>query len=509
MSDAAYVIHAAGRGARMGRIGDELHKALLPLRQKAILTHLIELGPPGADVVICVGYRAEQLRDYMTLAHPDVRVTWVDVPDWDQPGAGPGTSLLRARDVVGDRSMALSPCDTIWEPDLQMWARDDSWAGYAPLPAGSPRERWCRLAVDASDRITAVTDKIDSVPPPGATDGVFTGLARIARGDLAAFWSGIESGAIISRERQVSGGLAHLANLGQLSGKRINWTDTGDMMAYRRAIITHDGYDWSKSNEATWVLSGTGRVIKWNANRDVVKRVVQRRHWLAGDQVHSGIPRIIAERGEMIALGYVTGISGYEALKTEHDFAALMLSHAVQSIMRPVTIGAGDAVVACDDFYRGKTLRRIQLLREPLRALAAEVYQQIAWEEVLPHCRPVRFHGDFNLGNIIFDGRDWHLIDWRDTFVDPEMTQLWGDQRYDAAKFLAGMRVRWDWARRGDMTVWELGRRLYPHVRDVLCAAPGTEEIGVLSLLSSAPLHESPLDEVLVTRAAEWMSELR
>jgi hypothetical protein len=505
MYSTAYVILAGGRGTRMGRIGDTLNKALLPLNQRAILTHLIELGPPGAELIICTGYRADQVRDYVELAHPELQVTWVPLAGWDQPGAGAGAALLAARGLVGDRRMVTVTCDTLWEPDPTLW--DDplfSWAAHAPLPAGSAPERWCRLALTGEHRVTSVVDK--SAWSLGASR-VYTGLAHIAAADLPIYWRGIETGQLLNGELRDPNGLAALVQRGKLTGKRITWTDTGDMMAYRRAVILRDGYDWSKEQEVTWVLPDEGRVVKWWADYTILNSVIQRRSWLAGSDGQGDVPEIADVRGQMLALEYVPGVIGYDALKTSSDLHALTSSPMLWFITRPVEVDRFEAREACRLFYRLKTLKRVTMLRQPIRALADDVIAQVNWDRVINYPLPAHFHGDFNLGNMIFDGVKWHLIDWRSSFGAPG--ELWGDFRYDAAKFLAGLRVRWDWARHGDFTPWPLGRELYPQAQKALGNSPGIEEIGVLSLLSSAPLHEVPLDEVLVTRAAEWMSELR
>jgi CTP:molybdopterin cytidylyltransferase MocA len=503
MSNSAFVILAAGRGSRMGRVGESLHKALLPLSQKAILTHLIELGPPDAELIICTGYRSGQLRDYMALAHPGTPVTWVHVPGWSEPGGGPGASLLAAREAIGGRSLVVTSCDTLWDRDPTLWHADlESWAAHAPIPAGSAPERWCRLAV-TGDRVSAVIDK--SSGELGATRA-YTGLAHIAVTDLAAFWRGIEAGQLLNGELRDPAGLAALAERGRLRGRRIGWLDTGDMMAYRRAVILRDGYDWSKSQEATWVLPSSGRVVKWWADSAAALRTAQRQRWLT--EFGTSVSAIEAQRNSMLGLRYVPGIIGYDAVKSADDLTALLSSPQFAAISRPVKVDPAAARAACSNFYHLKTLTRVSMLRQPVRSLASDVAQQIRWDDVINHPLPSRFHGDFNLGNMIFDGQDWRFIDWRDSF-DGAFGTLWGDYRYDAAKFLAGLRVRWDWARHGDFTPWATGRVLYQHARELLGITPGVEEIGVLSLLASAPLHEVPLDEVLVTRAAEWMSELR
>ena len=53
-------ILAAGIGSRNDNISG-LHKALLPLENKAVISHIIKSVPESVEVVIAVGYQADQV----------------------------------------------------------------------------------------------------------------------------------------------------------------------------------------------------------------------------------------------------------------------------------------------------------------------------------------------------------------------------------------------------------------------------------------------------------------
>jgi NDP-sugar pyrophosphorylase family protein len=141
----ACVILAAGRGTRMGRVGNSLHKCLTPLADKAIISHQIERMPEDARIIVAVGFRSSQVQEYITLAHPGLDVTYVEINGWDKPGNGPGDSLLQCRDAIGDDHLIFTSCDTLWEKDSFVWTINSSWVALAPIPAGTPPERWCRM----------------------------------------------------------------------------------------------------------------------------------------------------------------------------------------------------------------------------------------------------------------------------------------------------------------------------------------------------------------------------
>ena len=89
-----FVVLAAGKGTRVGRVGKDLHKALLPLGDKAVISHIFDLAPKTAKLVVCVGDRSDQVIEYIRLAHPNHVVSFVHV-DNEAPGNGPGQTTSR------------------------------------------------------------------------------------------------------------------------------------------------------------------------------------------------------------------------------------------------------------------------------------------------------------------------------------------------------------------------------------------------------------------------------
>jgi hypothetical protein len=205
----------------------------------------------------------------------------------------------------------------------------------------------------------------------------------------------------------------------------------------------------------------------------------------------------------MMAYEYVPGDTCYQTLRTAYDVDKL-LEWAYHSVWQPLSFKPSDQVEVCKEFYYTKTMQRIAMLRPELQAMTYDCVSRIDWDTVVNGCQPVAWHGDFNFGNIIYDGDRFRGIDWRGNFAG----RLWGDRRYDVAKLLVGCVMHWDRVRRGDFSPWHEGRAFAQRIRDVLQPGRDVEMIAALTLLNSAPLHDSPLDEVLVVRAASWLEHL-
>lgn len=513
----AFVILAGGRGTRVGRVGAGLHKALLPLADRAVLSRMFDRGPRDARIVICLGYKGQQIRDYVAAAHPKLDVMFVDDPNWNQPGSGPGTGLLAAREAVGDDDLVFVSCDTLWgESDGDMWNLRTSWVGVAAIPPGTPPARWCRIATTTGDVVTDVHDKTNYDDPNARA---YIGLARIAAADLATFWDGIEHGSPRGGERQVSDGFVNMLLARRpLTALTLAWADVGDADAYREVVARMSGYDWVKTDEATFVETESDRVIKYNADRNAIENRASRAADL-GRAVPSGVRR----HGDFMIYDYVPGLTAYDVMDSIDGDVRLgrpaamilrlqlldeILKWRQRMLTRYAAIATDRVAAASRAFYRDKTWIRIDMLRPELRRVAADAVDRVDWDHLVAGTIPGVWHGDLNFGNLIVKDADpdsrYVGIDWRGDFAG---RTSWGDLRYDVAKLAAGCVVHWGNARKGNLLPWDYGEILYGqimgYVEDHPATCGTTQDVAIiaaLSLINSAPLHASPLDEVAVAR---------
>jgi hypothetical protein len=508
-----FVVLAAGRGSRLGRLGDELPKCLAPLDGRAVLSHQFELAPRDARLVVVTGYRAAQVEEYVRLAHPDLDVTFVIDEHW---GSGPGASLLAARDVVGDDDLVFTACDTLWERDDALWTTDsESWVGVAPIPAGTPAARWCRIVPGSwkkggsSINTAEIHDKTPDVAPGSLC---WTALARISAEDLDVFWRALADADTIAGEVQLSSGLRAIVDRGEpLWLMHVHWLDVGDEQAYRAALASTGGYDPLKPDQVTYVLPASRRVVKWHVDpRKVAWRAERAK--LLGDVV----PRIVDPAGTtMTAYDYAEGETLYAW--NGNDMTSYVLDwwrerfwpsrlewHERPSEWRDTTM----------KFYRDKTFARVMSLDPALRAIALDAVTRVDWEQLVEGVVPGTFHGDLTYANVIVRDDDWNYkftgIDWREDFAD-ETT--WGDLRYDLAKLLSGTVFHWERAGYGDFRRWDDGwfhrGVILEQVSNVFdLDSLEIQQLAALCLLGSSALHAAPMDEILVARGARWLGEV-
>jgi hypothetical protein len=501
-----FVVLAAGRGSRLGRLGDELPKCLLPLDGRAVLSHQFDLAPSGARLVVVAGYRADQVEEYVRLAHPDLDVTLVREEDW---GRGPGASLLAARDEV-EGDLVFTACDTLWESDPLLWDDDWTWLGVAPVPAGTPAARWCRAVLDADGEfVVQLHDKTPDVVPHAT---VWTALGRVHHGDLPHFWIGLANADQVAGEVQLSSGVDAVIDAGcPVEARHVSWLDVGDEQAYRSALAATTGYDPLKPDQVTYVLPHQRRVVKWHVDPQKVARRYERAK-LLGDVV----PTVVEPVGTtMLAYRYVEGATLYE-----HDgrftvvslldwWAERFWSTRVEHRDRPR--GWRDRTTA---FYRDKTFSRVMTLDPALRSVALDAVTRVDWDVLVEGCVPGTFHGDLTFANVVWWDDDWNGrfvgIDWREDFAG-ETT--WGDLRYDLGKLLGGTVFHWGRAAYGDFRRWDQGVEHRRVIEDAVVGSFGVDlddvrRIAALTLLNSAALHAAPMDEILVARGARLLGEV-
>ena len=62
------LISTAGVGSRLHKISPDINKSLLPYSNKPIIYHIIEKIPRDLRIGILLGYKSQQVKDFLTLA---------------------------------------------------------------------------------------------------------------------------------------------------------------------------------------------------------------------------------------------------------------------------------------------------------------------------------------------------------------------------------------------------------------------------------------------------------
>lgn len=507
-------ILAAGRGTRLGDYTKSFNKAMLPLHGKAVISHIIEKFPNGTRFVIALGYKSESLVNYLKLAHEGLDVTYVSVPDFDGPESGPGASLLCCKQALGDDPFYFVTCDSYWTVSIEGFSTEHSWIA-ADYMEQNKTSHYC--LVDVKDGL--VTDLKLKQPSVEPVKEVFTGLAYIK--DTEIFWNSLQAVAIELGEKQVTEPFHELARQRKLFCHFIDWVDTGLLESYQNELKKSGKYDFSKVNEALYLVSGS--VIKYfGHDLDSQQRVARAKY----NPVV--FPKITGHTKNMYRYAYQAGRTLYEDDRCE-VFESL-LAWLESNFWKPQSVDTEKFRNVCDSFYRVKTLDRLELFKKKYPDYKIDIIngEQIpSLEQLIKTIDWSQFqngvacfiHGDLQPDNIIYDdeSRKFLLLDWRQNFAG-EVS--FGDLYYDFAKLWGGLNLNYKEVKNNNFSYVEEGNKCdfrYPQHRHFeelsrkLEALAESKKLSVdkirllvgLIYLNMSPLHHFPFDKMLYALGRE------
>ena len=67
-------ILTSGKGSRLGIYTKEKNKSLLSLDKKSILSRILDKFPKKSKIIISLGYKGDQVKDFIKIHHPNLKV---------------------------------------------------------------------------------------------------------------------------------------------------------------------------------------------------------------------------------------------------------------------------------------------------------------------------------------------------------------------------------------------------------------------------------------------------
>jgi hypothetical protein len=121
----------AGTGSRMKPFSDKINKGLLTLAQKPILSHIVEKFPAEVEIVVALGHKGNLVRDFLEIAYPEKKFTFVEIDKYDGDGSGLGYTMLQCKKHL-QLPFVFFSCDTVVRQDIPLPV--ENWMGYAECP---------------------------------------------------------------------------------------------------------------------------------------------------------------------------------------------------------------------------------------------------------------------------------------------------------------------------------------------------------------------------------------
>jgi mannose-6-phosphate isomerase-like protein (cupin superfamily) len=510
----ALCILAAGLGSRLGDLSKHTNKALLPLDNKAIISHLIDKAPCDYDIVIAVGYKGNMVREYCQAAHPERNFVFVEVDKYEGVGTGPSYSIAQCKPHL-QRPFIWATADTLIADPLPKL--DTNWLAFHPT---SIPELYSTGDID-NGNVVAFKNK-DSSGYPDA----FIGIASVY--DYETFWNelSIESGEIVSAYYDLS-------RYSEMKAKILDWYDVGTIDNYIKAkkrFETSPQYSIPKINgEFLYKVNNT--YIKLSSDGDFIQGRINRSFCLKGF-----VPSITYKGSNVYAYDWIGGDTLYSINKP--DIFIDFLSFAKEHLWKVEDEYKNTFQDICRSFYHDKTRKRLDLFlknreksfegahvvnevhTEPIGALLS----YFPWDRIYDGVPTKMFHGDFQFDNIIYgDDKKFYLLDWRQNFAGGDV----GDVYYDLAKMYGGIIMSYKLMKsnkyfscsviRNTVTyqhdsVHELDsfRAVYEQwIVDNGYSLEKVKLITSLIYLNMSPLHEKELGDLLFFKSKELLQRLK
>ena len=389
----------AGIGSRLKEITKFINKSLVDVDNKPIISHILGNFPKESKFVVPIGYKGNLVREYLEMVHPDYYFEFVDIFPYEGNNSGLGFTLLSCKKFLQEPFVFI-PCDTLLRSKIPN--PSTNWIGYSE---SNDKSQYRTINIK-DDKVTSINEKSSNA---SSDDFVYIGLCGIK--DFRCFWDAKKDNKKISLEQGEVFGLKSLIK-GGVSAINFEWSDIGNENSLERARNFYKRDDspiiLDKKKEKIWFVDN--KVIKFNTDKQFILDRVERASILSDfipEMLSSGENMYMYRKAEGEVLSKVISINLFKKfLKTSKLFWKKIKLSPTQ---------LKNFNVACDDFYRNKTILRVdEFMRihnkvddfltingtetPPLKSL----FEKVNWD-ILSNGDPTISHGDFHFENIIYN----------------------------------------------------------------------------------------------------------
>lgn len=422
----AVLILAAGLGSRLETLTTEINKALIPLDNRAIISHIIEKFPLDYDFIIATGYKSQSLKDYCRITHPNHKLKFVDIDNIDGDESGPGYSTLKCKEYL-QRPFYLTTCDCLVTSKIPHL--DGNWLGVTET---CYPEKYSTLKTDSNSNIIDYINK-----NVNGFDLAFIGLASIW--DYNVFWRELENN--IEKGELVSA-FSKPMNYPTFKSKKLNWLDTGNLDDLKTAKEYFKDTPLSLQKDNGEITYKENQIfLKFVPNKTVLENRVKRAMTLKNH-----IPLNFGKTDNFIYYDWCEGETLYSI--DDLDVYKKFLS----SLSKNLLSIKNNSLEHIKKFYIDKTNERINLfvlkngneyyengynIRGKEYKSIKELLNKVDYSQFNTNPFYELFHGDLQFDNIIYNNETdkYTYIDWRESFGGYTGG---GDVYYDLAKLYGG-----------------------------------------------------------------------
>lgn len=416
------LLTTSGIGSRLGDLTKYTNKCLVRVGKKPAISYIVESYPENIEIVVTLGYYGNQVKDFLNLAYPKRKFTFVEIDNYEGNGSSLGYSMLKAKKEL-QCPFIFHAADTIISEKIK-----------------PPIINWlaCQNKKNNSQyrTISSTNDKIINEKGDLESKLVYVGLAGI--NDYKLFWESLE------KEYLKNINNMSLSDCDAINNMKVKWDiieyykwlDIGNVseLKYAREII-YDKFELlDKIDESIFLFDDF--VIKFFYDSNICQNRIKR-----CNELNNLTPKLIDYRENFYKYEYAKG-ELLSTCVTENLFKSF-LKWSVNNLW--VINGKSENFKEiCEEFYLNKTHKRLEKFYSKYSIkddpIIINGYVVPTIKDMLSNidkewlCSDTyyQFHGDYILDNIIYHEKNtFTLLDWRQDFGGDIKN---GDIYYDFSK---------------------------------------------------------------------------
>lgn len=428
-------ILAAGTGSRLGNLSKNCHKSLLPIKNKAILTNIIDKFDKNHEIYIAVGHLKEQVIEYVNLYHSDRNIKFINIDKYTGKGSGPAYSLNCCKKEL-QRPFYFCVSDFYTNESIQnLTFSTKNWISAYDT---NMSELYATIEME-NGKIINMKNK-----SPEGYSKAFTGIFYMY--DYELFWKEFDK--YVDENYEIIDIFKNI-KLFNFSIREFLLDDMGTSDLYFKLIEKYEGknlhlhkikYEHKYLLNDIFIKSGT---------EDKIENLFKRGYYL-----NELIPNLLFKGKHFFTYKYEKGTTLYE--KNNYNVYCNFIDWFELNIVKSVKSNI-DLKTPSLNFYKNKTYNRLNLIKsshyfEELNSKKMingvsvktidEYLNKIDWDNLTDILPITHFHGDLQFDNIIYNDNNetnenkFKYIDWREDFGG---NVEYGDLYYDISKLYGGI----------------------------------------------------------------------